>query len=210
MMQPYQFHPKSKWWTVAVQLTKVTSCHWVCLCCQFYQHNNYLTCDATKDKFVKFVTEWTFSSYSSVWRGRCSGSDLWDFGYVTLEAHAQVSVDRLCHYHHHYHYHLCTNPLCYTQICEGDGRIVQLVAKDRVARLVEHHTEKPGTLPMQVDSSLGRASHWKTRHSTNAGLIPRPGATRELFPPVNLLYRLFLRCSYSPRIQSHDQHMCAC
>ena len=44
-MQPY---PKSKWWTVAVQLTKVTSCGRVRLC-QFYEHNYYLTSDAAKD-----------------------------------------------------------------------------------------------------------------------------------------------------------------
>ena len=42
-------HPKSKWWTVAVQLTEVTSCRRVRLCCQFYKYNNYLTGDAAKD-----------------------------------------------------------------------------------------------------------------------------------------------------------------
>ena len=48
-MQPYRFHRKSKWWTVAVQLTEVTSYRRVRLCCQFYEHNNYLTSDAVKD-----------------------------------------------------------------------------------------------------------------------------------------------------------------
>ena len=75
-MQPYRFHPKSKWWAVAVQLTEVTSCHWVRLYCQFYEHSTYLTSDAAKDWFVKFVAGWNFSSDSSVWRGRCIGSDL--------------------------------------------------------------------------------------------------------------------------------------
>ena len=46
---PYRFHPKSKWWTVAVQLTEVTSCRRVRFCCQFYEHNNYLTSDTAKD-----------------------------------------------------------------------------------------------------------------------------------------------------------------
>ena len=40
----------------AVQLTEVTSCRRVRLCCQFYEHNNYLTSDAAKDRIVKFVT----------------------------------------------------------------------------------------------------------------------------------------------------------
>ena len=77
-MQPYRVHPKSKWWTVAVQLTEVTSCRRVrlCLFCQFYEHSTYLTSDAAKDWFVKFVAGWNFSSDSSVWRGRCLGSDL--------------------------------------------------------------------------------------------------------------------------------------
>ena len=48
-MQPYRFHPKSKWWTVAVQLTEVTSCRRLRLYCQFYEDNNYLTSDAAKD-----------------------------------------------------------------------------------------------------------------------------------------------------------------
>ena len=44
-VQPYQFHLKSIWWTIAVQLTEVASCHQVRVCCQFYEHNinNYLT-----------------------------------------------------------------------------------------------------------------------------------------------------------------------
>ena len=89
-MQPYGVHPKSKWWTVAVQLTEVTSCRRVRLCWQFYEYNSYLTSDAAKDWFVKFVTGWTFSSDSSVWRGRCLGSNLCNLGSVTLEACAQV------------------------------------------------------------------------------------------------------------------------
>ena len=51
-MQPYRVHPKSKCWTVAVQLTEVTSCRRVprlCLFCQFYEHSTYLTSDAAKD-----------------------------------------------------------------------------------------------------------------------------------------------------------------
>ena len=48
----------------------------------FYEHNNYLTSDAVKDWFVKFVTGWTFSSDSSVWRGRCLGSDQCDLDSV--------------------------------------------------------------------------------------------------------------------------------
>ena len=48
-MEPYPFHPRSKWWIIAVQLTEVTSCQRVHLCCQFYEHNNYLTSDAAKD-----------------------------------------------------------------------------------------------------------------------------------------------------------------
>ena len=48
-MQPYRVHPKSKWWTVTVQLTEVTSCRRVRLCCQFYEHSTYLTSDATED-----------------------------------------------------------------------------------------------------------------------------------------------------------------
>ena len=88
-MQTYRVHPKSEWWTVAVQLTEVTSCRRVRLCCQFYEHN-YLTSDAAKDWFVKFVTGWPFSSDSSVWRGRCLGSNLCDFGSVMLEACAQL------------------------------------------------------------------------------------------------------------------------
>ena len=50
-MQPYLVHPKSNWWTVAVQLTEVTSCRRVrlCLFCQFYEHGTYLTSDAAKD-----------------------------------------------------------------------------------------------------------------------------------------------------------------
>ena len=65
-------------WTVAVQLIEVTSCRRVrlCLFCQFYEHSTYLTSDAAKGWFVKFVAGWNFSSDSSVWRGRCLGSDL--------------------------------------------------------------------------------------------------------------------------------------
>ena len=81
-MQPYRVHPKSKWWTAAVQLAEVTSCRRGRLSCQFYEHNNYLTSDAVKDWFVKFVTGWTFSSDSSVWRGRCLGSDQCDLDSV--------------------------------------------------------------------------------------------------------------------------------
>ena len=42
-MEPYQFHPRSKWWNVAGRRRRVR------LCCQFYEHNNYLTSDAAKD-----------------------------------------------------------------------------------------------------------------------------------------------------------------
>ena len=72
-MQPYRVHLKSKLWTV-VRL---------CLFCQFYKHSTYLTSDAAKDWIVKFVAGWTFSSDSSVWRGRCLGSELCDFGSIT-------------------------------------------------------------------------------------------------------------------------------
>ena len=91
-VQPYWVHPKSKCWTVAVQLTEVTSCHRVCLClfCQFYEHSTYLTSDATKDWIVKFVAGWTFSSDFRVWRGGCLGSELYDFGSVMLETCTQA------------------------------------------------------------------------------------------------------------------------
>ena len=61
-MQPYRVHPKSKCWTVAVQLTEVTSCRRVrlCLLSQFYEHSTYLTSDAAKDWIVKFVAGRTF------------------------------------------------------------------------------------------------------------------------------------------------------
>ena len=52
-----------------------------------------------------------------------------------------------------------------------------------------------------MDGSVGRASNWKARRSTDAG--SSPCAARILFPQSRFTVQTFSWCPYSPRVQSH-------